>query len=147
MLPCRTLTAILLTLAASGFTDAPRTMTAAQPSAFDAGPGNPAGDANRLTDAEMSALIQHIAYCWHTTNNHPDSVFDLDLTVNPDRTIADARIVRPKDAASDQAAYRLADETAAELKTGPCSPLPLPPEKYAAWRQMTLHMDFRPPGS
>ena len=139
MLPARTLTAILLTLAASGCTDAPRTMPAAQPPALN--------DANRLTDAEMSALIQHVAYCWHSANNHPGGMFDLDLTVNPDRTIADARIVRPKDAASDQAAWRLADETAAELKTGPCSPLPLPPEKYAAWREMTLHMDFGSPGS
>ena len=78
-------------------------------------------------------------------NTHPKGTFGLELTVNPDRTVADARIIRPKDPAADLAAYRLADETAGELKTSPCSPLPLPPEKYADWHQLTLNMDFGSP--
>lgn len=148
-----TLAIMLLTLAASGCTDAPRTTTLSQAPKFNVVLGgatgseqaDPTSDLNRMTNEEIGVFIQHIVLCWHTTNRHPQGVFDLALTINPDRTIADAQIVRPKDADSDQAAYRLADETVAELRTDPCSPLRLPPEKYTVWRQMTLTMDFRSP--
>jgi hypothetical protein len=107
-------------------------------------PAGSASAANGMTKEEVVALVQHILLCRSTKNSHPDGVFDLEMTLSPNGTIADTRIVRPKDADFDRVAYNLAMETAADLRTYPCSPLPLPPEKYPAWRQMTLTMDFRP---
>jgi hypothetical protein len=153
MPPRRILAAIFLAVIASACTPAPKAIAPAQPATFNDvlnnlrrnAPVTQASDANQMTNAEMGILVQQIVLCWHTANTHPKGAFGLALTVNPDRTVADARIIRPTNPAADLAAYRLANETVAELKTGPCSPLPLPPEKYAAWHQLTLNMDFGSP--
>jgi outer membrane biosynthesis protein TonB len=98
-----------------------------------------------LTASEMDALSQQLRQCWSlpaTAKDAQDLVVDVDITVNPDRTISSApRVVDQGRMASDPA-YRAAAMAAVRAFRMPqCSPLALPPDKYQEWQSMTVHFD------
>jgi hypothetical protein len=97
-----------------------------------------------LTASEMDALKQQLRQCWNlpaAAKNAKDLVVDLDVMVNPDRTVQTVEIVDKSRMASDSE-YRAAAESARRALRNPlCTPLALPPEKYKEWQSMTLHFD------
>jgi hypothetical protein len=98
-----------------------------------------------LTASEMDAVRQQLNGCmnWPAADKDlRDLQFDVELTINPDRTVASARIVDqgrmndPLFAAAARAALRA-------VRMAQCTPLDLPPDKYQSWQDMTV--TFSPP--
>lgn len=102
--------------------------------------------ADRMTMSEMEAVKFQLAECWKLqagARMAEDLVVEIKLTINPDRTVRDARIVDQirynQDSffrAAADSAYRAVFQTA-------CTPLQLPPEKYKEWNTMTIRFDPR----
>ena len=98
-----------------------------------------------LTASEMDAVRQQLDGCmsWPAADHDlRDLQFDVELVINPDRTVASARVVDqsrmndPLFAAAARAALRA-------VRMAQCTPLQLPPDKYQAWQEMTV--TFSPP--
>ena len=101
--------------------------------------------AANLTASEMDAVRTQLNGCmnWPAADNDLRGLqFDVEIVVNPDRTVASARIVDqgrmsdPIFAAAARAALRA-------VRMQQCTPLDLPPDKYQAWQDMTV--TFSPP--
>lgn len=101
---------------------------------------------NRMTMSEMDAVRFQLGQCWKLlagARYAEDLVVEIRLTINPDRTVRDARILEqmrynsdPYFRAAADSAYRAVFETA-------CNPLMLPPDKYDQWKNMTVRFDPR----
>ena len=124
-------------------TDAPPVPKAKTPPTERTGAQAPI--AANLTASEMDAVRQQLNGCmnWPAADKDlRDLQFDVDLTINPDRTVASARIVDqgkmsdPVFAAAARAALRA-------VRMAQCTPLDLPPDKYQSWQEMTV--TFSPP--
>jgi len=98
-----------------------------------------------LTASETDAVRRQLDQCmsWPTADQDLRNLsFDVEIVVNPDRTVASAQIVDqsrmgdPVFAAAARAALRA-------VRMTQCTPLELPPEKYQAWHDMTV--TFSPP--
>jgi type IV secretory pathway VirB10-like protein len=97
----------------------------------------------RLSIGEIDALMRQIGRCWTLPvgiDGVEDMVVQLRIQVRPDRTVYgvtiedEARLNRdPKFRAVAESARRAVDA---------CSPLNLPPNKYAVWRDII--MNFHP---
>jgi hypothetical protein len=96
-----------------------------------------------LSAGELDALRRQIGGCWSLPaglDGVEDMVVRLRIQVRPDRTVQQVTI-------QDQArfdrdpTYRAVAESARRA-VDRCSPLQLPPDKYALWRDMVLN--FRP---
>jgi hypothetical protein len=99
---------------------------------------------DKLTVSEMDALGQQLRHCWSLPAAAKDAqnlVVDLDLVVNPDRTVASVQVVDQARMASDPAFRTAAQSAMRALRMPQCTPLALPPEKYQEWQSMTLHFD------
>jgi hypothetical protein len=98
-----------------------------------------------LTASELSALAAQLARCWNLPAGAKDAqtlVVDLDVTVNPDRTIAGAPHVVDQARMATDPAYAVAARAAIRaLRMPQCTPLDLPPDKYQEWQSMTIHFD------
>jgi outer membrane biosynthesis protein TonB len=101
--------------------------------------------AANLTASEMDALAQQLRQCWSlpaTAKDAQDLAVDVDITVNPDRTLAAApRVVDQGRMASDPAFRAAAMAATRALRMPQCSPLALPADKYQEWQSMTVHFD------
>lgn len=101
---------------------------------------------DRMTMSEMEAVKFQLGQCWKLlagARYAETLVVEIKMTINPDRTVREARIV-------DQIRYnqdtffRAAADTAYRAVFNPaCSPLMLPPEKYNEWKTMTVRFDPR----
>jgi outer membrane biosynthesis protein TonB len=98
-----------------------------------------------LTASEMDALAQQLRRCWSlpaTSKDAQNLVVDVDITVNPDRTLASAPQVSDAGRMATDPAFRAAAMAATRALRNPeCSPLALPPDKYQEWQSMTVHFD------
>jgi hypothetical protein len=97
-----------------------------------------------LTASEMDALQQQLARCWNLPASAKDAqnlVVDLDVTVNPDRTVAHAEVVDQGRMASDPTYAAAARAALRAVRMPACTPLALPPEKYQEWQSMNIHFD------
>jgi hypothetical protein len=98
-----------------------------------------------LTASEMDALSQQLRRCWSlpaTAKDAQDLSVDVDITVNPDRTLAGPPIVSDQGRMASDPAFRAAAMAATRALRNPeCSPLALPPDKYQEWQSMTVHFD------
>jgi hypothetical protein len=97
-----------------------------------------------LTASEMSALVQQLGHCWSMPGAAKDAqnlVVDLDVTVNPDRTVSRVAVVDQARLSSDPAFRAAAMAAVRALRMPQCTPLALPPEKYQEWQSMNLHFD------
>ena len=98
-----------------------------------------------LTASELSALAAQLARCWSLPSSAKDAqdlVVDVDVTVNPDRTLAGPPSVEDSGRMASDPAFRAAAMAATRALRNPqCSPLELPPDKYQEWQTMTIHFD------
>jgi outer membrane biosynthesis protein TonB len=99
-----------------------------------------------LTASELSALSAQLGRCinWPAgAKNAQDLIVELDVTVNPDRTVASAEIVDQGRMSSDPV-FRVAAQAAVRgLRMPQCIPLDLPPDKYQEWQSLRLRIDPR----
>jgi outer membrane biosynthesis protein TonB len=97
-----------------------------------------------LTASELAALSAQLARCWSlpaTAKDAQDLVVDIDVTVNPDRTLAGPPVVDDQARMSDPTFRAAAMAATRALRNPECSPLELPPDKYQEWQSMTIHFD------
>ena len=116
------------------------------PDIFDA-PPSPSSNSESISDkisaSEMDLLRQQIAQCWNVPAGAPDPeslIVTLRLTMNADRTVRDAEVIK-------QVAGRYGDvaaESALRAIYSPqCNPLALPANKFHEWKTFTIRFDPR----
>jgi hypothetical protein len=100
---------------------------------------------SQLTASELDLVREQIARCWNINagaRDAKDLVVEIRAAVNPDGTVTRADIVDTGRANSDPL-YRAAAESARRAFFNPsCTPLKLPPDKYATWKDLVV--DFSP---
>lgn len=97
-----------------------------------------------LTMSEMDALRQQLAGCWNIMSGATDAQdlsVEVSVTVNADRTVADARVVDQGRYNSDTFFRAMAESALRAVKNPRCSPLRLPADKYNLWHSMTIVFD------
>jgi hypothetical protein len=100
---------------------------------------------SQLTASELDLVREQIARCWNINagaRDAKDLVVEIRAAVQPDGTVTQATIVDQARANSDPL-FRAAAESARRAFFNPaCTPLKLPPEKYATWKDLVV--DFSP---
>lgn len=99
-----------------------------------------------LTASENDAVQQQLNQCMNWPDADKDLkglVVELDIVVNPDRTVSSVRIVDQGRMASDPTFAAAARAATRAVRMAQCTPLDLPPDKYQAWQEMTVN--FTPP--
>jgi hypothetical protein len=95
---------------------------------------------SQLTASELDLVREQLSRCWNIPAGAREAqnlVVDIRATVNADGTVATAVIV-DQSRMSDPL-WRAAAESARRTFFNPqCTPLKLPPEKYATWRDLTV---------
>lgn len=97
----------------------------------------------QLTTTELDALKHQLQGCWNLPASAKDAqtmVVDLNLIVNPDRTVARAEVV-DQARMSDPAFAAAARAALRAVRSPNCSPLALPPDKYQEWQSTTIQFD------
>jgi hypothetical protein len=98
-----------------------------------------------LTASELAALSAQLRRCWNPPATVKDAqylIVDVDVTVNPDRTLSGTPSVDDQARMGSDPAFRAAALAAMRALRNPaCSPLDLPPDKYQEWQTMTIHFD------
>lgn len=120
-----------------------------QPPQKNAPPAKPQASAlaqlaDKLSAGEEDALRHQIQGCWNVPVGARDAqnlVIELDVQVNPDRTVRAVRVVDQGRMASDSFFRAAADSAVRALRNPACNPLALPPDKYAQWQQLTLRFN------
>ncbi len=100
--------------------------------------------ADTLSMSEMDALRQQLSQCWSVmagAANAADQVVEISVTVNEDRTVANAKIVDQSKYNSNPFFRAAADSAMRALRNPICTPLNVPPNKYSQWHQMTIVFD------
>jgi len=101
---------------------------------------------NHLTISEEDLLRRQISQCWNMPVGARDAqnlIVEVQITVNPDRTVQTAEVVDKSRMATDPF-YRSAGEAALRALHNPkCSPLELPADKYEQWKQIDFTFDPR----
>ena len=95
-----------------------------------------------LTPADAAALRDQIAQCWQvpaSVHALADPVVVIQVAMNPDGSVADARIIDEEGRLDDPLYASLAQ--AARRALYRCQPLPLPVETYEDWREITFSFD------
>lgn len=117
-------------------TPAPEADTTARRSSFDPN--------QRLSVSEMDAIRQQISGCWLVpagAKNAANLAVEIDVTMNPDRTVRSAQVVDRGRMQNDPFFRSAAESALRALKSPNCSPLQLPPEKYDTWKNFTITFD------
>ncbi len=97
----------------------------------------------RLSIGEVDALRRQIGRCWTLPvgiDGVEDMVVQLRIQLRPDRTVQMVTI-HDQGRLSRDARFRAVAESARRA-VDRCSPLNLPPDKYAVWRE--INMKFYP---
>jgi hypothetical protein len=99
---------------------------------------------SQLTASEMDLVREQIARCWNINagaRDAKDLVVEIRASVEPDGTVTRADIV--DQGRMGDPLWRAAAESARRAFFNPlCTPLKLPPEKYAIWKD--LDVSFSP---
>ena len=114
----------------------PDSKTTARNSSFDPN--------QKLSVSEMDAIRQQISSCWLVpagAKNAADLVVEIEVTMNPDRTVRSYKVVDSARMQSDPFFRSAAESAMRALKSPNCSPLQLPPEKYDTWKNFTITFD------
>ena len=97
-----------------------------------------------ITISELDALRRQMASCWNVAAGAraAESLsVEIEMSMNPDATIRQARVVDQVRMRSDPH-FRAAAESALRALADPrCSPLLLPAGKYNLWNQFTFNFD------
>ena len=101
---------------------------------------------DRLTVTEEDALRRQIEQCWNPpigARNAQTLVVEVNIAVNPDRTVQTAEVVDKSRVNSDPY-FRAAAEAAIRAIYNPrCSPLELTEGKYEQWKNINFNFDPR----
>ena len=102
----------------------------------------------RVTLEEIEPILRQLGRCWlesvkEDKSPRPDTIVEIKLTINPDRTVHDARIVDQIRYSQDSFFRAAADSAYRAVFQTACNPLLLPPEKYNEWNTMTVRFDPR----
>ncbi|MCB1556316.1 MAG: energy transducer TonB [Alphaproteobacteria bacterium] len=119
---------------------------AAESAQENAKPAPLASLADRMTISEQDALRRQLASCWSVlagARYAEDIVVEIKLSMNPDRTIQQARIANQLRYNADSYFRAAADSALRALYNPRCNPLDLPPEKYTQWKEITVTFDPR----
>lgn len=98
----------------------------------------------KLSVSEMDAIRQQISSCWLVpagAKNAANLVVEIEVTMNPDRTVRSYQVVDRSRMQSDPFFRSAAESAMRALKSPNCSPLQLPPEKYDTWKNFTITFD------
>lgn len=98
----------------------------------------------RLTVSEIDAVRRQFEKCWNVpigARNPEELIVEVKVRVNRDRTVRDAVIVDQARTASDTFFRAMAESARRAVLHRNCSPLRLPPDKYDAWKEMTVVFD------
>ena len=98
----------------------------------------------RLTVSEVDAVRRQFEKCWNVpigARNPEELVVEVKVRVNRDRTVLDAVPVDQARMASDTFFRAMAESARRAVLNKNCSPLRLPPDKYDAWKEMTVVFD------
>jgi len=98
----------------------------------------------RLTVSEVDAVRRQFEKCWNVpigARNPEELVVEIKVRVNRDRTVLDAVPVDQARMASDTFFRAMAESARRAVLHKNCSPLRLPPDKYNAWKEMTVVFD------
>lgn len=99
----------------------------------------------QLTISELDALRRQLEGCWNVpigAREVDDMVIDVNLVVNQDRTIREARIVDTARYNRDSFYRAVADSAMRAVRSPSCSPLRLPEDKYDMWKNIIV--EFNP---
>lgn len=120
--------------------------------ANDAAPGTKDSTGNnplareKMDDGEMSALQSQLGQCWNIVAGAREAetlAVEIELTINADRTVANAVVVDSVRYNTDPAFRAAADSAKRAVRHPLCTPLDLPPEKYDAWKNIVFEFDPR----
>ncbi|MBU1175836.1 MAG: hypothetical protein KKH72_10590 [Alphaproteobacteria bacterium] len=100
--------------------------------------GRPTGQAARLTQSELGALIAQMRRCWNPTLSERNDgvVIQLMVSMNPDGTVAGM----PQILSDATGLLGISARTAAR-KVADCGPFALPDDKYDHWREIDVTLD------
>ncbi len=102
-------------------------------------PRPPSSLDNKMTKSEIDAVTEQIERCWNVpagAKDAKDLVVEIHVTLNPDGSVREARIVDQSRMQTDSF-FRTAAESAYRA-IFLCQPLKLPADKYSLWQDMTL---------
>ncbi len=110
--------------------------------------GHPAfgNDKNSLSLKEADDLRQQIEQCWNppAVGQAPEnSVVDVTITVNPDRTVKNVEVVDKKKMETNPDFRKSAEAAIHALFNPRCSPLHLPEGKYEQWKTLSFTFDAK----
>jgi outer membrane biosynthesis protein TonB len=98
----------------------------------------------RMTMTEEDALRKQLEGCWNLPIGAKDAdqlMVDVFMVINPDRTLRSAQIVDSARYSSDPFFRAMADSAMRAVRNPNCSPFELPPDKYDAWKTVTVTFD------
>jgi outer membrane biosynthesis protein TonB len=100
---------------------------------------------DHLTISAEDALRRQISGCWNVpagARNAQDLIVEVEIDVNPDRTVRDARVTDEARLATDPFFRAAAESAMRALRNPKCSPLELPADQYETWK--VIHFTFDP---
>jgi len=106
--------------------------------------GTPPAPTNAITPGEFNVLMSQLLRCWSppvSPRGTNSAAVEIDITVNPDRTVARAAVVDQARYASDPVFRAFAEGALKAIHDPNCSPLALPQDKYDEWKSMTIYFD------
>jgi hypothetical protein len=98
----------------------------------------------KLTTAEEDLIRQHIYKCWNIpigARSSRDLVAEIRAVVGPDGTVELATISDQARVAADPFFRAFAESARRALLNPACRKLPVPPEKYAIWKDLVLNFN------
>lgn len=99
--------------------------------------------AGAVTATEIEGVRNKIRPCWNTEGGGQSPIVQFRIELNPDGTVTKASLVDAGRYASEPAYREAADKAYRAIMNPRCQPWPLPPEKYAAWKLVTMNFDAR----
>jgi outer membrane biosynthesis protein TonB len=98
----------------------------------------------KMSMSEIDALRRQIERCWNPPAGAPEAenlVVDVELVINSDGTVRQAQILDTTRMYRDPYYRAAAESVLRAIKHPMCTPLKLPPEKYALWQHTKLTFD------
>lgn len=106
--------------------------------------GDKASLGESLTMSERDALRRQLEGCWNVPFGARDAEslrVEILLTVNPDRTLKEAKVVDKARYKSDTMFRAAADSALRAVRNPLCMPYDLPHDKAEVWKQVTVTFD------
>jgi hypothetical protein len=97
--------------------------------------------ADKMSAGELDALVRQLGGCWNIPAGARDAQnlnVEVRIQVNPDRTVRSMQVVDQARYNSDTFFRAAADAAFRALRSPACTPLALPPDKAAVWKDIVI---------